>query len=78
MQCPGCQVPDIEMGSVVLKKSVWDWGFFGLGFCNLYFRKQDEKWKQVLEFGTVRDAWQCASCGTLVIQPRDRWPADGT
>ena len=68
MQCPKCQSLDMEEGSVVLKKPLWDWLLFGFGFGEFCFRRGDERWTPILELGQIRQAHRCKMCRTLVVE----------
>ena len=62
----------MDEGSVVLKKPIWDWLLFGLGFGDLCFRKGQERWSPILEIGQIRKAYRCKNCLTLIVEG-ERW-----
>jgi hypothetical protein len=64
----------MDEGSAVLRKPIWDWLLFGLGFADLCFRKGEGRWSPVLEVGQVRTARRCEKCGMLIIDGEQRWP----
>jgi|GEM_PF-5298620 hypothetical protein len=58
----------MDEGSIVLKKPFWDRLLFGLGFGDLCFRKNQERWIPILEVGQIRKSFRCGRCHTLIVE----------
>ncbi|GAA5478195.1 PF20097 family protein [Haloferula helveola] len=72
--CPNCG-NEMTTGQFRLRKSTWDWLFWGGGFSHLFFTSTGEKKPTIsLGHGAVRPGHSCRECGSIVLLPRKRLP----